>query len=236
MRTLLIVLAVVLTGGNVMTQQPPPPPANLDLASVLDLGEFFVKPVRQERDAKSGFITGGRNTTAVIQRLPSINRRSIADLEADMRPGAKSDVGSEKGFLGADEKLLDVLAMDNRTVIEEMGLSHQELAKHLHALGAIGFWQLKHNRAGAEFVYQGRRFKVSMVVTKGTQLSPFRDGTDSGSNATVENLDTGKKLEYALLVPYMIERYGFYEGKGTPWRVDPKQIVEVLDFLKPKTK
>lgn len=234
MRTLLIALVMSLTGTNVIPQQPPP--ANLDLASVVDLGEFFVKPVRQERDAKTGFITGGRNTTAVILRLPSINRRSIADLEADMRPGAKVDVGSEKGFLGADEKLLDVLAMDNRTVVEEMGLSHQELAKHLHALGAIGFWQLKHNRAGAEFVYQGRRFKVGMVVTKGTQLSPFRDGTDSGSNATVENLETGKKLEYALLVPYMIERYGFYEGTGTPWRVDPKQIVEVLDFLKPKTK
>jgi hypothetical protein len=34
----------------------------------------------------------------------------------------------------------------------------------------------------------------------------------------------------------MVERYGFYEGKGTPYRVEPKQIVEVLDFLKKPTK
>src|SRR5262249_35493691 len=38
----------------------------------------------------------------------------------------------------------------------------------------------------------------------------------------------------ALLVPYMIERYGFYEGKGTSYRVEPRQVVEVFDFLKTK--
>jgi hypothetical protein len=32
----------------------------------------------------------------------------------------------------------------------------------------------------------------------------------------------------------MIERYGFYEGKGTMYRVDPRQILEVFDFLKPR--
>ena len=31
----------------------------------------------------------------------------------------------------------------------------------------------------------------------------------------------------------MIERYGFYEGKGTPYRVDPAKVLEVFDFVKP---
>jgi hypothetical protein len=31
----------------------------------------------------------------------------------------------------------------------------------------------------------------------------------------------------------MIERYGFYEGKGTRYRVEPRAVLEVLDFLKP---
>jgi hypothetical protein len=37
---------------------------------------------------------------------------------------------------------------------------------------------------------------------------------------------------YSLLVPEMIVRYGFYEGKGTPYRVDPRDVLEVFDFLK----
>jgi hypothetical protein len=34
----------------------------------------------------------------------------------------------------------------------------------------------------------------------------------------------------------MIRRYGFYEGKGTPYRVDPRKVLEVLDFLSPPKK
>ena len=50
------------------------------------------------------------------------------------------------------------------------------------------------------------------------------------------NLDNGKKIAYSLLVPHMIERYGFYEGKGTPYRVEPRTVFQVLDFLKQKGK
>ena len=48
----------------------------------------------------------------------------------------------------------------------------------------------------------------------------------------MQNVVTGKRITFSLLVPHMIERYGFYEGKGTPYRVDPAQALEVLDFLK----
>ena len=51
-------------------------------------------------------------------------------------------------------------------------------------------------------------------------------------DVTVENLDSGRKLKYSGLVPLMIERYGFYEGKGTSYRVEPRNVVEVFDFLK----
>ena len=56
---------------------------------------------------------------------------------------------------------------------------------------------------------------------------------DTNCDATVWNLENGKKLNYSLLVPHLIERYGFYEGKGTPYRVEPRAILEVFDFLKP---
>ncbi|HYT94095.1 MAG TPA: hypothetical protein VEL76_35595, partial [Gemmataceae bacterium] len=172
--------------------------------------------------------------TALLRTLKEINGRSIADLEKDMRPGAKSDVGSRAGFLGKDEKLLDILAMDNQYVVDELKLTHQELARQLHTFGAIGRWQRTNKQEGAEFVYHGRRFKVVVKSTKGIQPSPFYDDTKSGSVATVTNLDTGKMLTYGLLVPYMVERYGFYEGRGTPYRLEPRTALEVLDFLKAK--
>lgn len=232
---------VAVAGGSLLSPsaaQPQKPPAGdrqPDLAPFLELARYYVHPAEPKKDPKTGFVVGGKNDTALIKTLKEINGRPIADLEADMRPGAKSEVGSAAGFLGPDEKLLDVLAADNRYVVDELGLTHQELAKHLHAIGAIGRWQVwEHRTFSYEFVYHGRRFKAETVVTKGFQPSPFLDGIQSGTNVTVENLDAGKKMTYGLLVPYLIERYGFYEGKGTSYRVEPSTVLEVFDFLKPK--
>ena len=234
-----IILGFAATWTSGVIAQPKAPPsvaASIDLAPFLGLGEFYVKPVLAEKDPKTGFAVGGKNATSLLPGLKTINGWTVAELEKDMRPGATSDVGSDSGFLGKDEALLGVLAEDNRYVLEDLGLTHQTLAKHLHAMGTIGFWQRDNNKEDAEFVYHGRKFKVKVETSKGYQLSPFRDGTQTDSEATIHNLENGKKLQYSLLVPYMIERYGFCEGKGTPYRVEPQRIVEVFDFLKPTVK
>ena len=190
------------------------------------LSELGVKELAPAKDPTTGFLVGGKNDTALIKKLTEINGQKIADLEKVMRPGQLS----RAGFLGKDERLLDVLAADNQLVVEQLGLTHQQLARHLHVLGAIG------KREKNEFVYHGRRYKVSLVAARGFQDSPFDDGTRSNTNAAVTNLDTGKTLTFSLLVPMMVERYGFYEGTGTPYRVDPRKVLEVLDFLQPKAK
>jgi hypothetical protein len=198
----------------------------------IDPATINVKPVPAQKDPKTGFIVADKNDTALIEKLTEINGRTVAELEKDMRPNALS----KSGFLGKDEKLLDVLAMDNRYVVEQLKLTHQELARHLRILGGIGLKLKAVAKKSEPFLYHGRRFQVNMLIARGLQPSPFEDGTKSGSNATVYNLDNGKSLQYALLVPEMIERYGFYEGKGTPYRVDPRKVLDVLDFLSAKKK
>lgn len=204
-----------------------------DLAPFIELAGYLRPAPLEEQDPKTGFVVGGRNDTLTIRSLTEINGRPIAELEADMRPGAKSDVGSRLGFLGPDESLLEVLAADNDYVLGELGLSHQQLGRHLHALAAIGLWLNKRKTPDQEFVYLGQRFEIEMEFSRGVQLSPFRDGTSGGTNARLRNLGNGKRLTFALLVADLIERYGFYEGHGTPYRVSPQAIAEALG-LSPK--
>src|SRR5262245_36552317 len=99
----------------------------------IDLSKHGVPIVKESKDAKTGFIVGGTNTTAVIRGLTRINEIKIADLERVMRPKKLS----QAGFLGPDEKLLDILAADNDYVTGKLGLTHQELARHLHAMGVL---------------------------------------------------------------------------------------------------
>ena len=194
-----------------------------------DLGVELVKPAK---DVKTGFLVGGKNDTALIKKLTALNGRTIAALEKDMRPGAKSEVGSRLGFLGKDEKLLEILAEDNDYVVGKLGLTHQELAKHLHIIGTVAEKHAKPgDKEGFTFQYQGRRYNVKFTTFRGIMHSPFLDETKTNSEADLTNLTTGAKLKYSRLVPHMIERYGFYEGHGTPYRVDPHAIVAVFDFL-----
>src|SRR5262249_60840874 len=58
------------------------------------IGVSFIKPAK---DAKTGFMVGGKNATALIRKLTEINGRKIADLEKDMRPGA---IGGPRGKNG----------------------------------------------------------------------------------------------------------------------------------------
>jgi hypothetical protein len=202
-------------------------PKDYTNASLESLG---VTPVKPHKDVKSDFVIGGKNATVLIRKVTSLAGQPIAKLEKRMRPGADS----RAGFLGKDESLLDVLAADNRFVVEELGLTHQELARHLHLIGAIAAKQGKGKSLDIRYHDQVLRLETSF--SRGIQESPFDDETKTNCNTTIQNTASGKKLTYSLLVPHMMERYGFYEGKGTPYRVDPRAVLEVLPFIRPTPK
>jgi hypothetical protein len=208
------------------------------------LNALNITPVTPTQGPRTGFIVGGKNATAVILGLKELNGRTIDDLEKDMRPppGKLEDLPetelseftggarSRFGFLGRTEKLLEVMAEDNRCVVEQLGLTHQALARPLLVMPALV--RLKNHHG--QVTYRGRQFHVEVDDFKGYQLSPFRDGTKTNMDVEVKNISNGKSIRYSLLVPQMIERYGFYEGKGLRYRVEPLEVLEVFDFLKPQ--
>jgi hypothetical protein len=227
---LFFITAAVAAAGLEASMAPGQEKVALKDFTDMNLEDYGIKLIKSQKDAKTGFIVGGKNATERIKTLTEINGLSIRALEKAMRPGA----ASTKGFLGKEEKLLEVLADDNQFVVEEHGLTHQELARHLHAMGAIWEWQTKNKQADRPFLYHGRKFQVKGHASLGSQPSPFDDDTRSGSNVVVTNLTSGKEVGYGLLVPFMVERYGFYEGHNTPYRLEPRRVLDVFDFLKRK--
>jgi hypothetical protein len=45
---------------------------------------------------------------------------------------------------------------------------------------------------------------------------------------TVRNRRTGTELVYSDLSLHLVEAHGFYEGRGSPFRLEPEQILAVL--------
>lgn len=193
------------------------------------LKELRIEPLVVKKE-DSGFVVGGKNATKLIRSLPRLHGKTIERLEKVMRPGFNSSAG----FLGPKESLLEVLAADNALVVDEWKLSHQELAPPMIAVAVLGFKNKDRlfSNPSHPFEYRGRKFTVKFKLFRGFVDSPFDDGTKTNAEAEVHNLSNGEKIWYSLLVPQMIERYGFYEGKGTKYRVPPERIVAVFDFLK----
>jgi hypothetical protein len=79
----------------------------------------------------SHFVIGGRNSSESFSQLTTLNGISIEKLEADMRPGRPTDIVSSAGFLGPHESLKGILIKDNETVLNQLHLTHQEIAYHL---------------------------------------------------------------------------------------------------------
>lgn len=183
------------------------------------------KPV----ETKEGFKIRGVNETALVKSLKTLGGVTIYQLEAEMRPGEIS----HGGFLGRGERLLDILAEDNDAVLG-MGLTHQQLADFLFYFADAQAFADKHPEALPQaYEYSGRTYTYSEMAFRGIQKSPFRDGSLTNKEMTVTNLKDGSKISFSGLLPIMINRYGFYEGKGAPQRLDPKKLAEFAGLVKP---
>ena len=186
----------------------------------------YYEPVPISRDA-GGLVIAGTNFSSQIRRCETINGISIAELERRMRPGNIDENGSIAGFLGKDEELLDVLVADN-DFVRRNGFTHRQLAIPLLQISDRAIEMMKTGRGPFEFKHAGTDWRVESTFTRGFQLSPFDDGTKTRTDFTVTNLQNDVTIKYSRLVLLMIERYGFYEGNETSYRVDPGDIIKVL--------
>ena len=50
-----------------------------------------------------------------------------------------------------------------------------------------------------------------------------------GSDYTVENTNLKEKISFPGLILHLIREHHFFEGKGTRYRVDPEDVVRILE-------
>lgn len=138
-----------------------------------------------------------------------------------MQPG----VLTLEGFLGADtRKLVDILINDDAEV-KRLGLSHQQIAMKMIEFRDAGMKGL------GEFISVPPHFEVRTESVRGKIPCPFGDpGIFPKSNTTVRNLKLNKEVTFTELNIHMIYAHGFYEGHGSNFRINPHEIVELLEI------
>ncbi len=145
-------------------------------------------------------------------------------VEKTMAPGEISRIG----FLGHDiRKLVDILLEDGQFVTG-LNFTHGVLADSMERLTDLG------REAFGNPVAVDGFLEVTVEDSRGMMPCPFQHpGMYYKENTFVVNTKTGEKTSWTALNIHMIRDHGFYEGKGSPFRVEPLEIIQILELVAP---
>jgi hypothetical protein len=142
-------------------------------------------------------------------------------IQEKMAPG----VITRDGFLGSDRrKLIDILLEDDEAV-KRLNLTHQRIARAMIDLRDAGM------RGLGEFIEVAPHFEVRVDSVRGKLPCPFGDpGIFPKTNITVRNLDSERLITFTDLHIHLIGSHGFYEGRGSVFRLEPEELAQVLEI------
>lgn len=142
-------------------------------------------------------------------------------IQRQMLPG----VITLEGFLGTDTRnLIDILA-DDDGLVRRTERTHEQIAKRMQYFRDAGLPGL------GEFISVDDRFDVRVDSVRGKLPSPFGGpGMYDKVNTTVMNKALDREITFTDLHIHFVRDHGFYEGKGSPYRLDPMELIDVLEI------
>lgn len=140
-------------------------------------------------------------------------------IQREMAPG----VITLDGFLGTDtRKLIEILNSDD-AIVRRAEVTHEQIAQRMQYFRDAGLDGL------GEFMTIDSDYDVRVDSVRGKLPSPFGGpGMYEKVNTTVVNKRIGKEVVYTDLHIHFVRDHGFYEGKGSPYRLEPEELIAVL--------
>ncbi|PID57215.1 hypothetical protein CSB45_08275 [candidate division KSB3 bacterium] len=132
---------------------------------------------------------------------------------------------TKEGFLGNDRRQIhDIIEADER-ILSQLGVSREQIADRLQ-------YFIEEGKKGIETPVELEGFITTVIWRRGMLPSPFGDPKRLYHKlvATVVNTSQQKELTYTQLNVHMIRDHGFFEGKGSLYRLEPEEVVELLEL------
>jgi hypothetical protein len=148
----------------------------------------------------------------------------MREIQNRMKPG----VITRDGFLGTDTRnLIDILLADDAEV-KRLDLTHRGIAGRMRDLREAGKPGL------GDAVAVAPHFEVSVDTARGKLPCPFgHPGLIGKTSIHVRNLDKDREIAFTDMNIHLIEAHGFYEGRGSHFRLEVRDLVDVLEIEPP---
>jgi hypothetical protein len=140
----------------------------------------------------------------------------------NMKPGKIS----LHGFLGNDTRNLIQIIIDDDAKVKRLNRSHELIAERMI------YFRDKGAEGLGEFIDVDENYEVKVESVRGKMPSPFEEDRKiiNKTNITVKNKKLSKEVTYTEMLIHLVASHGFYEGKGSSYRVNPEELIEVLDI------
>ncbi len=140
------------------------------------------------------------------------------EAQRNMQPGVISLVG----FLGNDARnLLEIITADEREMAA-LGLDFQEVAEWLKKM-----MQEAEKGLGEPVVFD--KWEVQLFEARGFIPCPFKDGIFQKRTMQVKRLNKELTPSVSELSIHLLEKHHFLQGKGSPFRIEPRVLKELME-------
>jgi hypothetical protein len=159
-------------------------------------------------------MTNSHNEEHTMKQTPEFNK-----IQQQMQKG----VITLDGFLGDDKRnLVDIMESDALTV-RKRNTTCEAIAERMEYFKNLGLEGL------GEFITVDKIFEVKVESVRGKLPSPFGGkGMYGKVNTTVTNKTLKRTVVYTDLHIHFIADHGFFEGKGSPFRLEPEDLIDIL--------
>lgn len=130
---------------------------------------------------------------------------------------------SAEGFMGTDTRSVWEIIDTDATAMEKLGRTNEEVAQRMQELTDIGKPALE------EWIEVGENLKVKVEDHRGAIPCPWPHHVRCVKRiTTVVHKQTGKTIRWSDLNIHLIKEHGFFEGRGAPFRLEPRDLIETI--------
>ncbi len=136
-----------------------------------------------------------------------------------MQPG----VITLSGFLGSDTRSLNEIIAADAAVLASLDRTKEEIAARMDS-----FTQASWNSYLEETLIEGK-YLVQTEIYRGKLPCPFgHAGIFRKAVTRLTNRSNGLSVVWTSLNTHLIKAHGFFEGRGSAFRLDPQTLVPAL--------
>jgi hypothetical protein len=145
-------------------------------------------------------------------------------LEEKLLDNFKPGKITKDGFLGDDKRHVHDIIKEDLLSLSRLGIEVEAVADRLQ-------YFIDEGKKGLETKVDLGDFTVQISWDRGLLPCPFEEpGLHHKIITTVFNKKLNKKIEYSQLNVHLIKEHGFFLGKGNKFRLEPEDLVNVLNL------